>query len=55
MEVKIYQAGKDFNYLKKYGMVTKGTMIINGKKKIDNLSRSVIERALDDAIGSNDF
>lgn len=50
VEVRIYYAGKDFDYLKKYGMVTKGTMIINGRKKIDNLSKAIIESAIEDAL-----
>lgn len=50
VEVKIYYAGKDFDYLKKYGMVTKGTMIIDGRKKIDNLSKAIIEKAMEDAL-----
>jgi hypothetical protein len=50
VEVKIYHAGKDFDYLKKYGMVTKGTMIINGRKKIDSLSKEIIERSIADAL-----
>jgi len=50
VEVRIYYTGKDFDYLKKYGMVTKGTMIINGRKKIDNLSKAIIEKAIEDAL-----
>ncbi len=50
VEVKIYYAGKDFDYLKKYGMVTKGTMIIDGRKKIDSLSKAIIEKAVEDAL-----
>lgn len=52
VEVKIYYAGKDFEYLKKYGPVTRGTMIINGKKKFDTLSKDIIENAIADAVGS---
>jgi len=48
--VKIYHAGKDFDYIKKYGAVSKGTMIINGRKKLDNLSRSIIEKAIEEAV-----
>ena len=51
--VKIYYAGKDFDYLKKYGMVTKGTMIINGRKKYDSLTQAVIEQAIADAVASD--
>jgi len=50
VDVKIYYAGKDFDYIKKYGMVSKGTMIINGRKKLDNLSRAIIEKAIEEAV-----
>lgn len=50
--VKVYYTGKDFDYIKKYGMVTRGTMIINGKKKIDNLSKDIIEKTIDEAVRS---
>lgn len=53
VDVQIYYAGKDFEYLKKYGMITKGTMIIDGKKKFEEPSGEVIERAIEEAIGSN--
>ena len=38
LEIKLYQAGKDFSYIKKYGIITKGTLIINQKKKYDRLT-----------------
>ena len=50
VEVNIYYAGKDFEYLKKYGMVTKGTMIINGEKKFEDPSREIIETAIEEAL-----
>lgn len=50
VEIKIYYSGKDIDYLKKYGMVTKGTMIINGRKKYDNLSKAVIDKAIEQAV-----
>lgn len=50
VDVKIYQAGRDFDYIKKYGMITKGTMIINQRKKVDRLSKDTIERAILEAI-----
>ncbi|MGB3226280.1 MAG: thioredoxin-like (seleno)protein SaoT, partial [Desulforhopalus sp.] len=50
VDVSIYYAGKDFGYLKKYGMVTKGTMIINGTKKYENLSKETIEKAISQAL-----
>jgi len=51
--VIIYYAGKDMDYLRKYGMVTRGTMIINSRKKYDILSRSVIEKAIEEAVRSS--
>jgi hypothetical protein len=50
VDVKLYFAGKDFDYLKKYGMISKGTMIINGKTKYDNLNKEVIKEAVARAI-----
>lgn len=50
VEVSLYYAGKDFGYLKKYGMISKGTMIVNGKKRYDNLTREVIEKAITEAM-----
>ncbi len=51
VEVSIYYAGKDFDYLKKYGMVTKGTMVINGTKKYQTLSKEIIDTAIKQALG----
>lgn len=50
VDIKIYQAGKDFSYIKKYGMIMKGTLIINQKKKYDRLSKDIIERIILEAI-----
>lgn len=50
VNVSIYYAGKDFGYLKKYGMISKGTLIVDGKKKYENLSREIIEKAIADAV-----
>lgn len=52
VDVSIYHAGKDFDYLKKYGMITKGTMIVNGTKKYENLTRDIIEQAISQAVGA---
>jgi hypothetical protein len=51
VDVRIYNAGQDFDYLRKYGPVSKGTLIINGKKKYDNLSSDLIERVIAEAVG----
>lgn len=53
VDVRIYFAGKDFDYVRKYGPVTRGTMIINGKKRFETLSRDIIEKAIADAVGSD--
>ena len=50
VDVAIYYAGKDFDYLKKYGMINKGTMIINGTKKYETLSAEIIEKAISEAL-----
>jgi len=50
VEMKEYVAGKDFDYLKKYGMISKGTMIINEKIKYDNLNKEIIEKAITKAV-----
>lgn len=52
LDVKLYQAGKDFSYLKKYGIITKGTMIINQRKKYDRLSKFIIEKVITEAINN---
>lgn len=53
LEIKLYQAGKDFSYVKKYGIITKGTLIINQKKKYDRLNKDTIERAIVEAINNS--
>lgn len=50
VEVKLYYVGRDFDYLRKYGMINKGTMFINGSKKYENLSKDVIETAIKEAM-----
>jgi hypothetical protein len=50
VDVSIYYAGKDFGYLKKYGMISKGTMIINGSKKYENITTEIIEQAINQAM-----
>lgn len=50
VDVSIYYAGKDFGYLKKYGMISKGTMIINGNKKFENITTDIIEQAITQAM-----
>lgn len=37
-------------YIKKYGPIMKGTLIINEKKKISKLSKGIIENAIKEAV-----
>lgn len=53
IDVELYKAGKDFSYIKKYGMIMKGTLIINESKKYDSLSKSKIEEIILNAIKEN--
>lgn len=50
VDLRIYYAGRDFEYVKKYGVIYKGTLIINEKKKIEKLSKENIEKAIADAV-----
>jgi len=50
VELKVYCAGKDFEYIKKYGMVMKSMIVINEKKKIQNLSEGAIIKAIEEAV-----
>lgn len=50
IEVKIYYAGKDFDYIKKYGPLMKGTLIINEKEKIDQFKKDTIQEAIEKAV-----
>lgn len=50
VKVKFFYAGKDVDYIKKYGMISRGTLIINEKKKYDNLNYQVIKDAIDEAV-----
>ncbi|PLV63118.1 thioredoxin-like (seleno)protein SaoT [Brachyspira pilosicoli] len=50
IEVKLYYAAKDFDYLAKYGMVDRGTLIINEKNRYDVLSKKLIEQEIKKAI-----
>ncbi len=44
--MKIYYAGKNTEYIKKYGVIFRGTLIINEKKKIQRISRKIIEQEI---------
>lgn len=50
VDVKIYYAGKNMEYVKKYGVIFKGTLIINEKKKIQRISKDIIEKEIELAV-----
>lgn len=45
IDVKLYKSGRDFDYIRKYGMVSKSILVVNESKVIENLSRKTIEDA----------
>ncbi|MCL2234845.1 MAG: thioredoxin-like protein [Defluviitaleaceae bacterium] len=51
VDVTIYNAGKDFDYLEKYGQVLRGTLIINEKEKHEDLSRKKLSKVVSKALG----
>lgn len=53
VDVKIYVAGRDFEYIKKYGMQTKSIIILNEKKVIDKVNRTTIQKAFEELVGDN--
>lgn len=50
VELKIYQAGRDMSYLRKYGNITRGTMIVGERIKTDKLDRARVETLILEAI-----
>lgn len=46
VEAKIYYAGKNMDYVKKYGIIFAATLIINEKKKITRISNDIIEKEI---------
>lgn len=54
VDVKIYYAGKDFDYVRKYGVIFRGTLIINEEKKIQRISKDIIEKEIELAVKNLD-
>lgn len=52
VHVKIYRAGKDFDYIPKYGAVTKSMLVINEKKAVTKLTKPVVREAFREAFKS---
>lgn len=44
LDIKIYKAGKDFEYIKKYGMFNKSVLIVNETRIIDDINKTSIEQ-----------
>ena len=42
VEIKIYVAGEDFDYIPKYGAVSSTILVINEKEKITDISKTTI-------------
>ena len=49
VHVKIYRAGKDFDYIPKYGAVTKSMLVINEKKAVTKLTKPAVREAFKEA------
>lgn len=52
VHVKIYRAGQDFDYIPKYGSVTKSMLVINEKKAVTKLTKPAIRAAFEEAAKS---
>lgn len=52
VDVKIYKAGKDFDYIRKYGMFNKSVLIVDEKKVIDNVNKSTVEKTFMSIVGN---
>lgn len=50
VHVKIYKAGMDFDYIPKYGAVTKSMLVINERKAVTKLSRAAVRKAFEEAL-----
>lgn len=50
VNVKIYRAGTDFDYIKKYGAVTRSMLVINEKKAVTKLTKPAVRKAFEEAL-----
>lgn len=50
VNVKIYRAGQDFDYIKKYGAVSRSMLIINEKKAVTKLTKPAVKKAFEEAL-----
>ena len=49
VHVKVYKA-EDFDYIPKYGAVTKSMVVINEKKAVTKLTKPAIRKAFEEAL-----
>ncbi len=52
IDVRVYEAGIDVDYIPKYGMVTSSILIINESEAVTDLSKSTIRKAFKRLAGS---
>lgn len=50
VHVIIYRAGTDFEYIGKYGAVTKSMLVINESKAITKLTKASVRNAFEEAL-----
>jgi len=52
IDLTLYHAGKDMDYIPKYGMVTRGTMIVNEKDKYEEgyINKRIIQEVVNKAL-----
>jgi hypothetical protein len=50
VDVKIYRAGEDFEYIRKYGAVTKSMIVINESNAVTVLNKESIRKAFEEAL-----
>ena len=49
IEVRVYEAGVDMDYIPKYGMVTSSLLVINESVAVTDLSKATIRKAFQTA------
>ena len=49
-----YKLKNYFSYIKKYGMIIKGTLIINQKMKYDNLNKGIITQIIESVVNEKE-
>ncbi len=48
VEVRVYTAGKDMDYIPKYGMLTKSILVMNESKVITDINKMNIRKAFEE-------